>query len=163
MAKSSYEKALDKQIKEAKKQANEAVLRDHASARINGQQVVNGFRLLESSTEETLQGILQCYDGNENLRVSGNYEIFPEYVQRSIKLEFEILRMCGMIASHNYFLMAFGRHILRHKERVTFPQKRQFSLKKVENLFPLQLREKNMMYLSLMPIRTSLTMLMNFT
>lgn len=104
MAKTSYEKALEKQIKEAKKQAEEAALRDRASARVNGQQVVNGFHVLESSTEETLQGILQCYDGNESFRVSGNYEIFPEYVQRSIKLEFEILRMCGMIVSPQLYL-----------------------------------------------------------
>ena len=123
MAKSPYEKVLDKQIKEAKKQADEAALRDRASTRINGQQVVSGFRLLESSTEETLQKILQCYDGNENLRVSGNYEIFPEYVQRSIKLEFEILRMCGMIASPQLFLDGIWQAYLTPQGKSYFSEK----------------------------------------
>ena len=104
MAKSSYERALDKQVKEANKRAAEAELRDRASTRISTQQIINGFHVLESSSEEVLQKIHECYDGNENLRVSGTYDIFPQYLQFSLKLEFEILRMCGMIASPMLFL-----------------------------------------------------------
>ena len=99
MAKTSYEKALDKQVREANKRAAEAALRDRASARINAQQVINGFHILESSSEEVLQKVLDCYDGNENHRVSGTYDIFPEYLRQSLTLEFEILRMCGIVAT----------------------------------------------------------------
>lgn len=132
MAKSSYEKAFDKQIKEAKRRAEEAALRERASARIGTQQVVNGFHLLEVSSEETLDKILHCYDGNENLRVSGEYDIFPEYIRQSLRLEFEILRMCGIIASPQLFLSGEWQLYLTPQGKRYFEDK-EFAVKSKQN------------------------------
>ena len=80
----------------------------------------------ESSSEEVLQKVLDCYDGNENHRVSGTYDIFPEYLRQSLTLEFEILRMCGIVATSprllgenwQLYLTPQGKNYFDNKEKV---------------------------------------------
>lgn len=104
MVKSSYERAMDKQMKEAKKQAEEAARRERANAIVSGQPSVNGFRIMDQTSEEMLKIILECYDSNTNNLVKGNYDVFPEYIQNSIGLEFEKLRMYGIVTSSQIYL-----------------------------------------------------------
>lgn len=92
MAKSPFEKAIEKQQKEAKKLAEQEALRQRASAIVNGQPMVDGMRIMDPSAEDIFNIILSLYDGNENRDVFGEYQVFPAAYLYSIALEFEKLR-----------------------------------------------------------------------
>jgi len=95
MPKSQLEKTLEKQRKEsqrqAQKQADEMARRDRAKTIVEGQPIVNGFRILDANAEGLLKIILDIYDGNESNRVSGRTENIPDNYQHSLGLEFEIV------------------------------------------------------------------------
>lgn len=54
MAKSSYEKALQKYSKEAERQAKKQMLQNRASSIVNGQKTINGFRTMDLNAEKAL-------------------------------------------------------------------------------------------------------------
>lgn len=114
MAKSALEKQIEKQMRQEKqladrkrredqKQARENVrearkiaTRDRASSIVNGQPLIEGFRIMDATAEEMLQCLLQCEHTAGN-KVNFDDSIFPEYVQMSIELELEKLTQYGMI------------------------------------------------------------------
>lgn len=104
MAKSSYEKALQKYSKEAERQAKKQMLQNRASSIVNGQKTINGFRTMDLNAEKALQEILAVYDGNESRHVFGDGEEFSEQIQASLSLEFEKLSMYGMISNPMCFI-----------------------------------------------------------
>ncbi len=65
MAKSSLEKAIEKQQREAKKMADQEARRQRASAIVNGQPQIGGMRIMDQAAEEVFTAVLNCYDGNE--------------------------------------------------------------------------------------------------
>ena len=88
MAKSAFEKAIEKQQREAKKLADKQLReqkrqiqretnRQIASTIVNGQPIIGGMRIMDTSSEEILRCILSIYDGNENREVKGNDTIIP--------------------------------------------------------------------------------------
>lgn len=99
MAKSSYEKALEKQAKEAKKLAEQEARRQRANAIVCGQPFVGGMRIMDASAEEILKILLSTFDGNEERNVRGNFEVIPAAYSSSLTLEFEKLSMYGVISS----------------------------------------------------------------
>mgnify|MGYP005767236437 FL=1 len=99
MAKSPFEKAIQKQQKEAKKLAEQEARRQRANAIVSGQPVIGGMRMLDPAAEEILQVILSTYDGNPGRNVQGNYDIIPDAYAISLPLEFEKLNMYGMISN----------------------------------------------------------------
>lgn len=99
MAKSPFEKAIQKQQKEAKKLAEQEARRQRANAIVSGQPVIGGMRMLDPAAEEILQVILSTYDGNLGRNVQGNYDIIPDAYAISLPLEFEKLNMYGMISN----------------------------------------------------------------
>lgn len=110
MAKSAFEKAIEKQQREAKKLANKQLReqkrqiqretnRQIASTIVNGQPIIGGMRIMDASSEEILRCILSVYDGNENREVHGNDSIIPIAYQSSLSLELEKLKMYGMLSS----------------------------------------------------------------
>ncbi len=99
MAKSSYEKALDKQMKEEKKQADAAARRERAKSIIDGQPIKNGFRFMDGNAEQLLQIILDKYDGIETNRVWVNMINVPQNLQMSLNLELEKILMYGVVSS----------------------------------------------------------------
>ncbi len=107
MAKSSYEKALDKQMKEAKKQADAAARRERAKSIIDGQPIKNGFRFMDGNAEQLLQIILDKYDGAETNRVWGDMDNVPQNLQMSFNLELEKLLMYGVLSSAHNFISGF--------------------------------------------------------
>ena len=114
MAKSSFELAIEKQRKEQKrladKQSREVKQRATVEARINqanaiigGQPLVGGLRILDKSSEEILEIILSKYEDNEGRTVRGDYMCFPESYHFSLALEFEKLKMYGVLSfASNY-------------------------------------------------------------
>ncbi len=57
------------------------------------------FMLLQLE-EQVLSIILEKYDGNSNMAVSGKYDEFPQYMRFSISKSIEKLKMAGYLASN---------------------------------------------------------------
>lgn len=99
MAKSSLEKAIEKQQREDKKRAEREARRQRAAAIVSGQPTIGGMRIMDAAAEEILQIVISQYDGNESRNVRGNYNVIPEAYHSSLRLEFEKLSMYGVISS----------------------------------------------------------------
>lgn len=114
MAKSSLERQLEAQMKQAKRLANkqkreeerrareqkrmerEAMVRNQAASIVNGQPLIEGFRIMDKTAEEVLRCLLTCSD-QKGSHVGFPDDIFPSYVQMSIGLELEKLTQYGMV------------------------------------------------------------------
>lgn len=106
MPKTAYEKALEKQQKEAKKLAEQEARRQRAATIVNGQPLIGGLRIMDSSAEELFQSILGCYEENDGRQVKGNYDAIPVAYHTSLQLEMEKLCMYGVIASPRVWINA---------------------------------------------------------
>lgn len=106
MAKSTFEKALEKQQKDAKKLAEKEARIKTASSIVNGQPFVGGMRIMDAASEELLKIILSVYDGNENRRVHSNDNIIPPAYQRTLRQGLENLKMYGVITDFAYYITA---------------------------------------------------------
>lgn len=135
MAKSSFEKALEKQQKDAKRLAEkqqreekrrmeEVDIRARATAIISGQPIVGNMRIMDASAEEILKIILSKYDGNEQKLIQGDYDCFPEAYHSSIKLEFEKLSMYGMISNPHVWINAAWELTLMPQDITYFKDKK---------------------------------------
>ena len=86
--------ALEKQLQ---KQAREEALRQQAVSIISAQKVVDGFRILDDTSETVLKILLDhCPDSNTG-RVTFENAYFSPIVQKSLGLELEKLKQCGML------------------------------------------------------------------
>ena len=99
MAKSSLERALDRQRREAKKVADQEARRQRATAIVTGQPQIGGMRIMDAASEEILQIMLSTFDGNTDRRIFGSFNCFPTAYQNSLLLEFEKLSMYGVVSS----------------------------------------------------------------
>ena len=116
MAKSSLEKAIEKQRKEAEKSARQAQLRERANAIVSGAEIVSGFRIMDREAENMLSAILEQYDGNENNHVNFVLDNLPRYLQDSFSLQCEKLQMYGMLLQC-LLCQKVERNILRIKKK----------------------------------------------
>jgi len=57
------------------------------------------MKILDKMTEKAFEVILLQYDGNPQLSICGDYDIFPEYMKFSINEIFSKLKFAGLIAS----------------------------------------------------------------
>ena len=103
MAKSSLEKTIEKQIKQAKdaerkreRDARKEATRERAASVVYGQPIINGLRILDATSEEILKCLLE-HKNEESNRISFDDSIFPDYVQMSLGVELEKLVQYGMI------------------------------------------------------------------
>lgn len=107
MAKSQFEKQIEKQMKQEKRLADKkrreetrmerkAIIRERASSIVNGSSIIEGVRIMDKTAEEVLRCLL---DNNTQggSRVCFTDDIFPDYVQMSIGVELEKLTQYGMI------------------------------------------------------------------
>lgn len=99
MAKSAFEKAIEKQSREAKKIAEQEARRQRASAIVGGQAMVGGMRIMDAAAEELFGVILSLYDGNDGKYVHGNSDSIPQSYRQSLLLEFEKLNMYGVVTA----------------------------------------------------------------
>lgn len=136
MAKSAYEKALekqtretkkamDKQNKETKKLADQEARRQRASAIVNGQAIVGGMRIMDAASEELLTVFLDLYDGNEEKYVHGNYDVIPKAYYNSLLLEFEKLSMYGVVSSPHVWINAMWEATLTPQGITYFEDKKE--------------------------------------
>lgn len=103
MAKDSYTKALEKQNKERKKEAEAAARRERAKSVIDGQPIIAGFRVMDKDSEQLFDIILEKYSENDERFVSLSFEDFPKHMQFSVNFELEKLKMYGVISNYlNY-------------------------------------------------------------
>ena len=116
MAKSSLERQIERQMKQSKQLANKkrreqdkaerrAILKDRAATIINGQPIIEGFRVMDQTAEAILECLLNCERGN-GTHICFENDIFPDYVQTSLGLEFEklIQYIISVILSFKTFL-----------------------------------------------------------
>lgn len=114
MPKTPLEKQLEKQMRQEKlladrkrrddqqaqrkreAQARKDENRERAATIISSQKVIDGFRIMDTTSEEMLKCLLNC-DMNENNHINFGNSIFPQYAQLSIGLELEKLIQYGMI------------------------------------------------------------------
>ena len=106
MAKSSYEKLLEKQIRQAKeaerkreKDARKEEIRNRAMMIVNSQPIIGGMRVMDDASEEVFEAILSVYKPNEGRYVEGIYDIIPVAYHSSLSIEFEKLCLYGVISS----------------------------------------------------------------
>lgn len=92
-----------KQAREAERTAHKEAIRVQAASIVNGQPLVDNFRVMDPTSEEVLRCLLQCelHQGNH---IRFNDEDFPGYVQMSIPLEIEKLIQYGMVAGPNRWM-----------------------------------------------------------
>lgn len=101
MAKTSFEKALEKQQKEQKRIAREAQIRERASAIVTSAKYIGNFQVMDRESEQLLEEILKQYNGNENNYVNFDTSPLPRSLQDSISVGYEKLQMYGVLASAN--------------------------------------------------------------
>lgn len=134
MAKSAFEKAIekqqreakklaDKQLREKRKQIQQETNRQVASTIVNGQPIIDGMRMMDTSSEEILKCILSAYDGNKNREVRGNDTIIPVAYQSSLSLEFEKLKMYGVLTYACVYISAIWEVTLAPKGLTYFEDK----------------------------------------
>lgn len=104
MAKSSIEKAIEKQQKESKKLAEQEARRNRASVIVSGQPIIGSMRIMDAASEEVFTVLLSLYDGNGEREISGNRDAMPTAYRNSLSLEFEKLKMYGMISSSHFWM-----------------------------------------------------------
>lgn len=104
MAKSPFEKAIEKQQKEAKKLAGQEAQRQRANAIVSGQPVIGGMRMMDTASEEILEVLLSLYDGNEKRNVQSKPNVIPASYADSLQIQFEKLSMYGMISNPKLYL-----------------------------------------------------------
>ena len=117
MAKSAFEKAIEKQMKQEKQlaakrkreedkrardeaaEARKVALRERATMIVSGQPMVSGMRIMDEAAEEIFKILLSVYKPNDERSVRGSFDIIPVAYHASLSLEFEKLSLYGVISS----------------------------------------------------------------
>lgn len=118
MAKSAWEKALEKNVKkqieankrivakqerEAKQRARIEARRTQAASIVNGQLTVGSVRFLDKTAEELVAILADGYR-REDYVVTNADVIIPIYLEKNLSLEFEKLKQYGMISDYRYWI-----------------------------------------------------------
>ncbi len=82
MAKSAQEKAVKKQIKEAKKQADDTARRERAKSIIDGQPIRNGMRSMDGNAEQLLNTSAGFELTKNFLRLAGAHNFLAKMQKR---------------------------------------------------------------------------------
>ncbi|MCD8197769.1 MAG: toll/interleukin-1 receptor domain-containing protein [Lachnospiraceae bacterium] len=108
MAKSSLQKAIEKQAKESQKVARAAARRETAQSVVSGANFVAGFRVMDEESEVLLQEILNQYDGNENNYINFDEHNLPRSIRDSILVGFEKLKQYGVVSEVRNWMNGAG-------------------------------------------------------
>lgn len=118
MAKSSWEKTLEKNIKkqieankriaakqerEAKQQARIEARQNQAASIVNGQPTIGSVRLLDKTAEELVTILAEGYKREDYVVKNADVNI-PVYLEKGLALEFEKLKQYGMISNYSYWI-----------------------------------------------------------
>lgn len=97
MPKSAFERKLEQNQRETKKLADEEALRLRASSIVNGQETIDGFRVIDVNAEIILKHLLNLCNDIETGHVQFDDDAFPAQFQHGISLELEKLTQYGML------------------------------------------------------------------
>ena len=149
MPKSAIEKAIEKQMKqdkqlaakrkreedkrarESREAARKVAIREQAMTIVNGQPIINGLRIMDDASEEVFKMILSVYEPNDERFVSGNYEIIPVAYHDSLSVEFEKLRLYGVISSPCVWINAMWEATIT-PQGITYFENKEQALKRHE-------------------------------
>lgn len=149
MPKSAIEKAIEKQMKQDKQlaakrkreedkrareeaaQARKVAIREMAMTIVNGQPIIGGMRIMDDASEEVFKVILSVYKPNNERTVRGNYEIIPAAYHDSLSLEFEKLRLYGVISSPCVWISAMWEATIT-PQGITYFENKEQALKRHE-------------------------------
>ena len=109
MPKSALERKLEQNQREAKKLADEEALRLRASSIVNGQETIDGFRVIDVNAEIILKQLLNLCDDIETGHVKFDDEAFPAQFHHGMSLELEKLTQYGML---NVYMKWWGGGII---------------------------------------------------
>lgn len=98
----------DEEQEESKKRQHSCLetRQSRASAIVNSQPTIKGFRILDAAAEELLHALLSVYDGNSDRLISTDSSVFPSGYRNdpmSTALEMEKLAMYGVVTSTQFF------------------------------------------------------------
>lgn len=91
------QKAEQKRLKQEKELAYKETLRQEAASIVAGQEIIDGFRVLDINAETILNCLIAHCNNPENGHVNFENDIFPIQFQSSIGLELEKLTQYGML------------------------------------------------------------------
>lgn len=149
MPKSAIEKAIEKQMKQDKQlaakrkreedkrareeaaQARKVAIREMAMTIVNGQPIIGGMRIMDDASEEVFKVILSVYKPNNERTVRGNYEIIPAAYHDSLSLEFEKLRLYGVVSSPCVWISAMWEATIT-PQGITYFENKEQALKRHE-------------------------------
>ena len=109
MPKSALERRLEQNQREAKKMADEEALRLRASSIVNGQEIIDGFRVIDVNAEIILKQLINLCDDVETGHVKFEDGDFPAQFQHGMSLELEKLTQYGML---NVYVKWWGGGII---------------------------------------------------
>ena len=132
MAKTSLERTLEKQQRENRRIAEQEARRQRAEAIVNGQPFVGGMRLMDAASEEVFKVIIDTYDGNECRIVKGDSDIIPVAYHSSLNLEFEKLKMYGVLSNASVWINGMWEAVLA-PQGITYFESKIEAQKKEEN------------------------------
>lgn len=112
MAKSSLERTLERQQRENKRIAEQEARRQRAEAIVSGQPFVGGMRFMDAASEEVFKTIIETYDGNESRMVRGDCDLIPIAYRQSLNLEFEKLKMYGVVSDATVWINGMWEAVL---------------------------------------------------
>lgn len=107
-AKSLEQKAIEKQIKENQKIAQENARRERATMIVGAAKRIGDFRVMDSDAEKILEIALAKYNGNDSCQVTVSADIVPKHLKNSLSLEAEKLLLYGMLSNY----MIYGKSVM---------------------------------------------------
>ncbi|MBQ9715415.1 MAG: hypothetical protein IJV77_03265 [Clostridia bacterium] len=160
MAKSDFEKAIEKTMRQDKQlaakkkkdedrkarekaaEARKVAMREKAMTIVNGQTKIGGMLIMDEAAEEILNILLSVYQANDERLVRGNFDIIPVSYHSSLSLEFEKLSLYGVIASPCVWekamweaaIMPQGFSYFSNKEKALKRQEEEQKQMSVENI-----------------------------
>ena len=100
-AKTPEAKAIEKQTKEAKKNARKAALVDRARSVVSTADKIDGVVIIDDDSKSILEVALEKYDGNERNSVTVEVTDVPAHLMHSLTFEFEKLHQYGLVSSYS--------------------------------------------------------------
>ena len=113
------EKALKKELEKVARQ-------EQLIAEVEAQPDIGGVRMLDKAGEEALRIILEHYDGNNELSVTGSATAFPAYMRLSVGATLDKLKASGLLGYCGLYIGGDWRAYLTPNALTYFEDKERY-------------------------------------
>ena len=141
-AKSSEQKAIEKQMKENQRMERDNARRERASGIVNAAKYIGDFRVMDPDAEKILEIALEQYNGNDSNFVTVSDDAVPKHLSNSLPLEAEKLLIYGMLSRYMIYaksvmltLSNLGKTYFKDKKKAIEGE----NIKMTENKMPMLL------------------------